>query len=994
MVNEPVISDGSDSDDDLSYENTIHPEDLIYCIFLCADDFLRQELIDKMVLCQYAVPFILPSPTETNSRNLILDWAHKSVIRRFYNGKNDVTKTLVDVEAPLVTFMNIGEETSWKSRLLNKMLSSQQETFWHQELKGGDIPPEASCGMVEVAWHLPGGHVNDKFPYPITFANMRGNAAKSSASSQLINCSSLVCLFVEDINKELKEFLQAQSTLEHFLITVSHAKLAKDTTKQEISKLKKEFSLRDGQIILRRAHGSNFSAISERIKGYLYKCVSNDIQPSAFSLSAFALKASNHMELDNKKCFFGEQAAQSILSDIDRYSKNNTASSAKTEILPFQSDRLTRQQLNASARRLYKQQIQRESSVVAHIYHLKREKMNLRLNQLQEPPSDTFIYFLQYLINSNDDDKKYFLQCLKLGLRERPVVVQDKCDITEENNFDLNDFFRELQMLYKNIFCLQKKGAGPVESHNINEMLDLLSGIGRDILMNGLSIEIMNRDSSHVPVKWLTAVFNKMEKDSRQRVFKISALGAKGSGKLNVLSATFGLKIPPSNGTYTKGTHMRLLRIDEPLKKRLKYDCIAVIDCPDLMPESKADHPETDNRLATFVVGLSDMTLLVFTSQGIELQNVLPLSIIVFLRMNVVEKHKACHFIYQNMESMMKKTETETMAFVRSLDAKTLVAAKITDQEDKIKKFEDILRYDITKNITSAPNFLDGISPMGKINSLYANTMQQLKSNILQNMEEMQSKGSKPLATFADFTRSLNELWKAMKYEDLVFTLKNVSCIETYYKLVKISDGKQWKVKRSVRDMISREKSAIEKVSQQGHVSDRTFEDSKNKLLFYITDEIAKLHKEISHYFTCGGCDQCNATIDNRHLISNKSSDFLDSIQHVKITLFDEVEHFFQHFTPKIKAQLHIQQLSKEIDDTLRRRVQQLLQEHKSKAFDRKTLDEVFRNMWTEATSSIISSSPSSKDLFEAKRKGYYHLFLMEIGKADMAMKFEDPVLK
>ena len=62
---------------------------------------------------------------------------------------------------------------------------------------------------------------------------------------------------------------------------------------------------------------------------------------------------------------------------------------------------------------LQSQHIQRESGVFTYTIGLEMEKMNLMLKQLQEPPSDTFIYFLQYLIDSNDDDKKYFLQCLK-----------------------------------------------------------------------------------------------------------------------------------------------------------------------------------------------------------------------------------------------------------------------------------------------------------------------------------------------------------------------------------------------------------------------------------------------------------------------------------------------------------------------------------------------------------------------------------------------------
>ena len=72
-----VESNEADEEGDLSWDDdwqesfesvvcdnitdSIHPLDLIYIIFLCADDFLRQELADKMFRCQYAVPFILSS---------------------------------------------------------------------------------------------------------------------------------------------------------------------------------------------------------------------------------------------------------------------------------------------------------------------------------------------------------------------------------------------------------------------------------------------------------------------------------------------------------------------------------------------------------------------------------------------------------------------------------------------------------------------------------------------------------------------------------------------------------------------------------------------------------------------------------------------------------------------------------------------------------------------------------------------------------------------
>ena len=76
------LNDDESSTDQIT---SVHPLDLIYIIFLCADDFLRQELVDKMVKCQYSVPFILPSPKSGTStfQSLILHWALKSLTRSF-----------------------------------------------------------------------------------------------------------------------------------------------------------------------------------------------------------------------------------------------------------------------------------------------------------------------------------------------------------------------------------------------------------------------------------------------------------------------------------------------------------------------------------------------------------------------------------------------------------------------------------------------------------------------------------------------------------------------------------------------------------------------------------------------------------------------------------------------------------------------------------------------------------------------------------------------
>ena len=120
---------GRDGDNIRHY---VHPLDLIYIIFLCADDFLRQELADKMSKCQYAVPFILPPPAENGdeSQNIILRWGLQTISRTYCEEKGPViTKNLQKLCCPVISCMSLNTNTTWKSRLLNKMLSPQQETF-------------------------------------------------------------------------------------------------------------------------------------------------------------------------------------------------------------------------------------------------------------------------------------------------------------------------------------------------------------------------------------------------------------------------------------------------------------------------------------------------------------------------------------------------------------------------------------------------------------------------------------------------------------------------------------------------------------------------------------------------------------------------------------------------------------------------------------------------------------------------------------------------
>ena len=194
------------------------------------------------------------------------------------------------------------------------------------------------------------------------------------------------------------------------------------------------------------------------------------------------------------------------------------------------------------------------------------------------------------------------------------------------------------------------------------------------------------------------------------------------------------------------------------------------------------------------------------------MQDVLPLAIHVFLHMKIVGEHQACHFVHQNMGAVdaMSKAASEIDAFVRDLNMKTLAAATDVKRSSQYRKFTDILHYDPNKDNIYVPGLWDGTPPMGKTNAEYSATMQALKIHILNFIRDMQKK-QKSMSRIEDFTKRLHELWEAIKFENFVFSFKNVLAFEAHKKLTREFDKEQWEMKCEVWRKTKEEETAITK---------------------------------------------------------------------------------------------------------------------------------------------------------------------------------------
>ena len=1021
--------DASDDGGDGNISVTIHPLDLIYIIFLCADDFLRQELSEKMTRCQYAVPFIIPDGTEGENRpgNLILHWGLKSMTRNFYSNNNVVNKTLVDVEAPLISCVTIGEETSWKPKLLNKMLSPQQETFWHQGLKGGDYKQRISQRMVEVAWYLPGRHGDNTFPYPVTFVNVRENAMKCRNLCRRLHMSStLSCIFAEEIGPDLKTFLRQKSSLQKVILVLLHSKENEKKMREDSRQLQKEFNLEKHQVIRKVAHDANFNSVFEKLKKSIEHMITIDTHSGCLSTFVMHAREMDGMEVDDIQCYHGSMAAESILRDIDEYNGQKLGS-AKDKILPRQSDLSSRKGIAGLEKELCRQRkLSENTTVQKYRYEIEESKWKLQLKQLRKPMSDSFKYFLHCLLTFHEKDCKYFLQCLKLGLNERSIQqlqplheeyekwrVEDESQERSEKLKELDEqltygslgiehFFREMAVTFENILALDKR----MVSENLGGILNLLTDVMATVFLQGTAIEIMDGDAVNVHAAWLNAVFNKIEHCDRMTFFKVAVLGAQSCGKSTLLNTIFGLNFPVSSGRCTRGAYMQLVKVGGSLRETLHCDYVAVIDSEGLMSRTKVDGTDFDNELSTFIIGLSDLTLVIIKGEGSEMHDVLPLAIHVFLRMNIVGEHQACHFVHQNMGAVdvMTKVATEIEAFVRDLNAKTLAAAKDVDQSDQYTKFTDVLQYDPATDNTYVPGLWDGALPMGKTNSHYSKTMAKLKSDIATSIVKMETEKHKRMYTFTDFTKRVEELWTAIKYENFVLSFKNVLAVEAHKKLSKVLKDENWKMKREVRDVIQKKEHIIENEIKGGR-SNRTVREMINTSQLELKEslfmKIAEMEKRVLHYFQCSGCKDCSAEVKNRHLLANNEKEFKDEVGHLHRTLEKEIETAMEHSEDRIRTDKRLHELSKIMDGILKIKVQEAIKYRKAEHLSSEAIEDIFQHLWLEATGDILRNAKhSGKDekievVVQAVVMGMFgtnkHLYLqMQAGKRQKKSKYRE----
>ena len=828
----PPKLDDSDEDKDAAAgdDDRIHPVDSLLALLICSDDFLRQDLFSRLAKCQLAVPFILPDPF-TKQLSLSL-WTMHSIIKDWKCFEDiggevkvvDKTSPIINCKTPIISFIRFGKHQRRgvsKSKLLNDVISdveSHYDHFFHYDCAGGRSKVVLGKGLVDTCWYLPSGKSNEAFHDVVTFLNLHGDARDYPQQSRFLSKISSMC-FILLTEKSLKFEAEIIKILKGFASSTGGITILNDTIKPPAQLIREMPHLKENIIKL-----NNLNA--DEIKTSVQRRIRKKIQDIGMKESIKTLKEHCNIEsaaikdceiiVDEGNDYFKEgfKLASQIQNSIFTSYKANEAASVKEKLLPLQGGPW--RQWAKKEKELYRQAYKGKKKVDEYTDIISKEKQDLRQNQLKHvetltPVMRTFITSLLKLEGaSNKIVRRYFLQSLKLELDEfsrgRISEFQQQYQSTRIKLSEMQDEIRNGKKPANNEQVTQyKKEIETLQDHIIKESIGLehllrelgqiyeasaqqspipdlmrLPKVAAELLIEGYPFELMDGDTTHVPLKWVSTVIDEAAHIlGDPKIFVLSVLGLQNTGKSTMLNTVFGLQYNVTSGRCTRGAFMQLLPLDEHLTD---FSYVLIVDTEGLRaPE--LDYLETqkhDNELATFIIGLANMTLInIYGLVPGDIDDILQTSVHAFLRMSEISKFKkSCKFVHQNTESG-KNTEVSRANFTQKLDQFTVDAAKEENVEGQYERFNDVLKFNDLKDVHYFPGLWKGGPPMAPVNLGYSYAAQNLKHHFIEALGHSRV-GALSLSSFK--TR-VEDLWEALLKENFVFSFKNTLEITAYNSL-------------------------------------------------------------------------------------------------------------------------------------------------------------------------------------------------------------------
>ncbi|XP_026034266.1 interferon-induced very large GTPase 1-like [Astatotilapia calliptera] len=951
------------TDEDFSTHETeqthLHPMDVQMAVFHCSDSFLKQMMITKLSQCQYALPLLVPDPVTMEIECPL--WTFRQITKTWKvteDGSNIVTMKSVPVckaQTPLVSFFRLGSLSVSKSQLMNTLINDRHNTFFHRNCPGSTKSRYLMDGVAEIAWYCPAGKPNDAFNDCIAFCNLHGDALLTEKRRDiLIEKSSINIILFASLQKheESQSFISGLFKSRKPLICLcvdDDRDVVKTTTGQYIIGLKDRSQ----------------SDVSEELKQIIREVLSVDgssLKPS-FQLEMMAEVSGIRVDESVLACQRGKSAAMIIM---DLIKKNNMdVSKLKDEFLPYRGD-------------LWHQW----SKIHKELYHLRgdienekckkqQQLMNIRQKQCAASCSKLMELFIESLSSLPLTDKQYFLKWIQILIDDlstdelssvlqsydkkwsEVLALKNKCnksDVLSIKQTELEEISRKLQSATFGLEHIFREMGQIYEAHRAIEGESRHTDwskypeLAAQLMISGHPMELMDGDAGHVPLTWISSLLEEViKKLGDQTVFVLSVLGVQSSGKSTMLNTMFGLQFAVSAGRCTKGVFMQMLKVSEEMKKDLKFDYLLVVDTEGLRAlelEGNTTHHH-DNELATFVVGLGNLTLInIFGENPSEMQDILQIVVQAFMRMKKVNLSPSCVFVHQNVTDVAaaEKNMEGKRRLLEKLDQMTKLAAE--EEFSSAECFSDIIEFDVQKDVKYCAQLWEGSPPMAPPNPGYSESIQEVKNTIL-------SKASKSAGiTLTQFKNKVQDLWSALLNENFVFSFKNTLEIAAYRKLESQYANWTWALRSNM-------------LTIENQLHNRIENGNLDKVeANYLKKESHETHEtiqtEMTTYFEEDKDKEILAQWRGR--FETKIKDFCDEQESIVKRKLDEV-------IQQKKAREKLDDEKKEFEDKLLQKSKELAQQLKDKANDEEELNQQFSSVWSDWVTELTADTKPVEDI-------------------------------
>ncbi|XP_072189319.1 interferon-induced very large GTPase 1-like [Excalfactoria chinensis] len=950
-------------------ESHVHPMDIQMAIFHCANDFMRQYISSKLAFCQFALPLLVPNPCTTKIEFPL--WSLSQVKKSWKGAEKSggqmksssyTNKLIYQAETPIVSFIRIGSSpSSSKSQLLNALLSKQKhDIFFHRYCKGSTKDCLLMKGVVEISWYCPRGSDNDSFDSCVAFCNLHGDARDHEPQLSFLQEISavIVVLFSESNQSEKKgrKILQDLWQSQRPLVCLF-------TEKENIAAGRSSQNVRIG--IKNRNEAE--------LMGELTKTIQDLLQGSSTlrSLDMCLGTARQHgflVDEDAEVCVIAKEWANELVKLL----KEEKLSEIKSKLLPLQGKlwhdwckkdkELTRlQEKGNNSIEHHRSQIESDKAAIRREQvgkvRILNPLMKSVLGFLQSRPVDTKKYFLQWMkvfmddLSSDrlDELKKEYHQlwsqilAMKKSNEENTskTIMMSRLDsLSNEINcssIGLEHILREVGQIYEALESTDSK----------DERLQKLPEIAADLMVSGYPIELMDGDASYVPLQWVAAIFDRLiETLGDKRVFVLSVLGIQSTGKSTLLNTMFGLQFNVSAGRCTQGAFMQLIKVDGKLQEDVNFDYMLVVDTEGLRAIEMANKRSLnhDNELATFVIGIGNMTLInIFGENPSEMQDILQIAMQAFLRMKQVKLSPSCLFVHQNVGEITAKEQNMEgqRRLQEKLDKMTVIAAQ--QEYCDVTCFSDVIRFDVNTHIHYFAHLWEGNPPMAPPNPTYSQNVQELKSKILQAARK-ESPGS--VLRLSSLKVRISDLWNALRNENFIFSFKNSVEIAAYKKLETSFSQWTWKLRRHILDLQIKLDNKIRN-GKLGKITTNELEEEVRETSDAINKDVEKFFRE----------DR-----DREILIQWKVSTEL-KLRELKASLLNETKRKCEELLELKKNQSKLDERKSEYENELLKKSRELALSLKGKELSERELRKNFNFLWMTWVTEVSSNAPHLEEV-------------------------------